>query len=370
MTKPLDRTLILLVLTLVVGGFLIFSSASLGLLSRGGARFSSVAFSQLLYGIIGGSAALLLASGIHYRLWRKYALPVFLFTLALSLLVFAPGIGLELNGAHRWLSIGFVSFQPAEFLKIGYVMCLAAWLSAAPRRVASLMRGAVPFCGIAALGGGAVLLQPDTDTFVIMMLASGALFLAAGGRWRHALALGIIGALIVAALALSRPYIMNRIAAFLDPSSDPQGASYHVNQSLIALGSGGLFGRGFGQSIQKFEHLPEPISDSIFAVYGEEFGFLGSAFLVLLFSAFALRGYKIATDAPDRFGMLLVVGLVTLIIAQTFLNIASMLALVPLSGLPLPFISQGGTALLAALASVGIILNVSKYRTRERTVLQ
>ena len=149
---------------------------------------------------------------------------------------------------------------------------------------------------------------------------------------------------------------------FLNPSHDPQGKGYQVKQSLIAVGAGGITGRGFGQSIQKFEYLPEPIGDSIFAVYAEEFGFIGTTFLILLFISFTFRGYKIAAESPDMFGMLLVVGFMTLIACQSFLNIGAMIGVAPLSGLTLPFISHGGTALLSTLIMVGIMLNVSKYR--------
>lgn len=364
MRKSADRILLGIVILLVIGGFFIFSSASLGLLAREGARFSSAAFSQIFFGIIGGTIALFLTSGIHYRFWRKYAFYIFLFTVGMTLLVFAPKTGLELHGAHRWLKIGVFSFQPAEFLKIGYVIYLSTWLSGMKAQVDSFTKGTLPFVGISALTGLVVLFQPDTDTFVVMTFAGIAMFLTAGGRWRDVLGLGLVGILLLAILAFQRPYIMDRLTSFLDPGDDPQGKSYQITQSLIAIGSGGIHGRGFGQSIQKFEHLPEPISDSIFAVYSEEFGFIGSALLVLVFSFFAFRGYKIATQSQDLFGMLLVIGFVTMIAAQAYLNIASMLALAPLSGLPLPFASHGGTALLATLASVGIILNVSKYRKR------
>ncbi|MBI4086633.1 FtsW/RodA/SpoVE family cell cycle protein [Candidatus Kaiserbacteria bacterium] len=370
MSRTLDRTLLGLVILLVVGGFFIFSSASLGLLAREGARFSSVAFNQIFYGIVGGSIALLVASSIQYRFWRRYAFYIFVTTGILTLLVFVPKIGLELNGAHRWVRIGFVSFQPSEFLKIGYVIYLATWLSGMKQHIRSFRKGTLPFFSIVALVGAVVLAQPDTDTFVIMTLAGVALFLTAGGRWRDVLWLALFGIALVAVLAFSRPYIMDRLTSFIDPSVDPQGKSYQINQSLIAIGSGHILGRGFGQSIQKFEHLPEPISDSIFAVYSEEFGFIGGVVLILLFSFFAFRGYRIAAESTDLFGMLLVVGFVTLIVSQAFLNIAAMLALAPLSGLPLPFISQGGTALLAVLASVGIILNVSKHRKKRSGVVQ
>ncbi len=359
-----------IVILLVVGGFFIFSSASLGLLAQAGARFSSVAFSQIFYGIIGGGIALFLASNIHYRFWRKYAFYIFLFSIGITLLVFAPKIGLELNGAHRWIKIGFLSFQPAEFLKIGYIIYLATWLSGMKKHIASFTKGTLPFFGIIALTGVLMLLQPDTDTFVIMGLAGTAMFLTAGGRWRDVLGLFLAGIVLLAILAFSRPYVMARLTSFIDPSRDPQGNSYQITQSLIAVGSGSIAGRGFGQSIQKFEHLPEAISDSIFAVYAEEFGFIGSTFLVLIFSFFAFRGYKIATESADLFGMLLVIGFITLIVTQAYLNIAAMLALAPIAGLPLPFISQGGTALLATLASVGIVLNISKYRKKKAAMVK
>lgn len=370
MQKNVDRTLLGIVIVLVVGGFFIFSSASLGLLAREGARFSSVAFSQIFFGIIGGSVALCLASNIHYRFWRKYAFYIFLLTAGMTLLVFVPKIGREFNGARRWLEIGFFSFQPAEFLKIGYIIYLSTWLSGMRKHITSFTKGTLPFFGIIALTGLVVLFQPDTDTFVVMALAGTTMFLTAGGRWRDVFGLVVIGVVFLVVFAFFHPYIMNRLTSFFDPTNDPQGKSYQINQSLIAIGSGGFSGRGFGQSIQKFEHLPEPINDSIFAVYSEEFGFIGSALLVLIFSFFAFRGYKIATQAQDLFGMLLVIGFTTLIAAQAYLNIAAMLALAPLSGLPLPFISQGGTALLAVLASVGIILNVSKYRTKRSATVK
>lgn len=365
--KSLDRTLLGLVLVLVAGGFLIFSSASLGLLARDGARFSSVALNQVLFGVVGGLIALTLASNIHYRIWRKYAFYLFAFALVLSVAVFLPVIGMAHGGAHRWIRLGSFTFQPTEFLKIAYVVYLATWLSGMQKHVSEFTKGTLPFVGIIALIGGVMLLQPDTDTFMIMAASGGAMFIAAGGRWRDMLALFCIAVLLVGSLALMRPYVRERIATFMNPSADSRGAGYQIQQSLIAVGSGGIVGRGFGQSIQKFEYLPEPIGDSIFAVYAEEFGFLGSAFLILIFTFFAFRGYTIAAHTPDLFGSLLTIGFITLIIAQAFLNMAAMLGVAPLSGLPLPFISHGGTALLSTLISVGIVLNVSKYAHSKKT---
>lgn len=356
-----DRILTGLILLLVAGGFLIFSSASLGLLAREGARFSGVAISQLVFGIGGGLAALLVMSNVHYRFWRKYAFYFFIAAIALTLAVFIPGLGFEHGGARRWIHLGSFSFQPAEILKIAFVIYLATWLSGMHRHAGTFLKGTLPFLGILGIVGAVMLAQPDTDTFMIMAFAGGAMFITAGGRWRDMAALAAIGIVLLTVLAFMRPYVMDRLTTFINPSADPQGGGYQIQQSLIAIGSGGWSGRGFGQSIQKFEYLPEPIGDSIFAVFSEEFGFAGSVGLVAIFTFFAFRGLKIATEVPDLFGTLLVMGFVITITAQAFLNMAAMLGIAPLSGLPLPFISHGGTALLATLASIGIVLNVSKY---------
>jgi cell division protein FtsW len=364
MGKGVDRTLLGIVLLLVTGGFFIFSSASLGLLAREGARFSSVAFSQIFFGIIGGGIAMFLSSQIFYRNWRKYAFYIFIATVILTLCVFIPGLGMEHGGAQRWIRLGSFTFQPAELLKIGFIIYMATWLSGVHKVIGTFKQGTLPFVGITAVVAVVMLLQPDTDTFMIMGVAALAMFITAGGSWRDVALMAGVGVLLLVILAFTRPYVMDRFTTFLDPSSDPQGSGYQIQQSLIAIGSGGISGRGFGQSIQKFEYLPEPIGDSIFAIYSEEFGFIGSALLIMLLAFFTFRGFRIASHATDLFGMLLVVGFMTLIVTQAFLNIASMVALAPLMGLPLPFISHGGTALLATLASVGIVLNVSKYQKK------
>ncbi|MCR4285466.1 MAG: putative lipid II flippase FtsW [Candidatus Kaiserbacteria bacterium] len=364
MRQPLDRTLLIFTYALITIGFLIFSSASLGLLAREGAKFSSVAINQVVFGIIGGTIALLLASIVHYRWWRQYAFYFFVFSLLLTLAVFVPGIGFSHGGATRWIALGSFTFQPAELLKVAFVVYVATWLSGMKAQITHFLSGTMPFVGLVVLVGIPLLFQPDTDTYLIMVAAAIAMFITAGGRVRDVLIMILSGVILIAVLAFSRPYIMERIQTFLNPSLDPQGSGYQIKQSLIAVGSGGIAGRGFGQSIQKFEYLPEPIGDSIFAVFAEEFGFIGSLVLIMIFSGFSMRGYRIATHAPDLFGMLLVVGLITLVSAQVFLNIAAMLAIAPLSGLPLPFISHGGTALFVTLGSIGIVLSVSRYQKK------
>ncbi len=361
--KSVDTVLLALIGIMVAGGFLIFSSASLGLMARDGASFGSVAFGQFIFGIVGGGAALFIMSNIYYRNWRKYAIYIFILSLAATLAVFIPGLGMTHAGATRWLDLGITTVQPSEFLKIGFVIYLATWLSGVHSKIETWKYGLFPFVGIVGAVGFVMLLQPDTDTFMIMGLAGMAMFVVSGARWRD-VGLLVLGAiLMLAVVAMARPYIMDRLTTFLDPDADPLGSGYQIQQSLIAVGSGGFSGRGFGQSIQKFEYLPEPIGDSIFAVYAEEFGFLGAFMLIASLVFLTMRGYRIAAQANDIFGTLLVTGFMTILIGQAFLNIGAMVALAPLSGLPLPFISHGGTALMSTLAALGIVLNVSKYRT-------
>ncbi|MCX6701980.1 MAG: FtsW/RodA/SpoVE family cell cycle protein, partial [Candidatus Zambryskibacteria bacterium] len=201
---------------------------------------------------------------------------------------------------------------------------------------------------------------PDNDTFIVIAIAGLAIFLTGGGRWRYIFISALIGLMVFAGLILTKPYVMSRITTFINPSLNALGSGYQIQQSLIAIGSGGIFGRGFGQSIQKFNVLPEPIGDSIFAVACEEFGLVGGVSIILLFIFFAFRGLKIAKKIPDIFGRLMVVGIVIMIVFQAFVNIGAMAGVLPLSGITLPFISHGGTALFMTLLEVGIILNVSK----------
>lgn len=363
--KKIDRSFFIIVVILVVSGFLIFTSASLGLLARGGAKFSQVAFNQILFGIVGGSIALLITSRIPYRFWKKNAFYIFILSIIATLFVFIPGVGLEFGGARRWLDLGITSFQPAELLKIGFIMYLAAYFSSLRTKIKKPIHGLFPFIGTLGVVSLILLSQPDTGTLVVMFAAGIAMFFVAGAKWSHIFSIAGAAAVGVGILAYIRPYVRERIFSFLNPASDPLGASYQIQQSLISIGSGEWFGRGFGQSIQKFNFLPEPIGDSIFSVAAEEFGFIGSIIIISIFLAFAFRGYKIATKAPDYFSGLLVVGIVTLIVSQSFINIGAMLGILPLTGLPLPFISHGGTALFFALAEVGIVLNISKYMKKD-----
>lgn len=358
--KSIDPSFLLVFLVLLVFGLLIFTSAALGLLARSGATFSSVAVTQLLLGFVGGGIALFILSRIDYRAWRPYTPYFFGFALFLTLLTFVPGIGLTLKGATRWISLGPVTFQPAELLKFASVALLAGVYATRMRETHTWKSGVLPLMLVCGVAAGILLLQPDTDGAAVLLLAGAAMLFAAGGRVWHLLLLGLIGLLALGAAAYQRPYLAERFMTFINHADDPQGAGWQIHQSLIAVGSGQWSGRGFGQSIEKFSYLPEPIGDSIFAVAAEEFGFIGSVLLVMLYAGVALLGLRIAARAPDPFGGLLVVGLVAVIIGQSFMNIASTLGLIPLSGLPLIFVSHGGTSLAIALAEVGVILSVSR----------
>lgn len=360
--KAVDFLFLGLIICLVVVGFFIFSSASLGLLARDGASLGSIVFSQFFFGVIGGLLAMLVTTHIFYRNWRQYALYIFLAAIGLTLLVFIPGLGMTHGGATRWLDLGFTTVQPSEFLKLAFVIYLATLFSGIHRKIDTWHYGVFPFVGVLGVIAAITFSLPDTDTFLVMATAGLAMYIVAGAKLRHVAILVATAVALVAVMAFSHDYIMNRLSTFLNPSLDGQASGYQIQQSLIAVGSGGWFGRGYGQSIQKFNYLPEPIGDSIFAVYAEEFGFIGSVLLVLAFALFTFRGYRIAAQSSDVFGMLLVVGFLTMIAVQAFLNIAAMIGVAPLAGLPLPFISHGGTALLTLLASLGIVLNVSKYR--------
>ncbi len=346
---------------LTVAGFFIFTSASLGLLAKEKGALKDIAFNQIFLGLFLGTIALIVISRIDYRVWRKYSLYIFLFSIALTLLVFVPSLGFEHGGARRWLFLGPISFQPSEFLKLGFIIYFATWLSGIKSEISRIGLGLIPFI-ILILTTSFLLIQPDTDTFLIICVTGLAMFIAAGCKWRDIIIILLIGIIGFTFIAFSKPYIMQRISTFFNPSEDSLGASYQIQQSLIAIGSGGFSGRGLGQSIQKFGFLPEPIGDSIFAVAAEEFGFLGSVTLIFLFVFFTIQGLRVAREAPDLFGGLVTVGIVILIVSQSFFNIAAMLGIVPLSGMPLLFVSHGGTALFFTLASVGIVLNVSRHR--------
>lgn len=357
-----DRVLLGIVTILVLFGFFMLASAFLGPAIKKSEVFYSALSRQILIGLVGGGFLFLITSYIPYQFWRKISLPFFLGTFFLTILVFESHLGFEYAGARRWLSFGPLFFQPSELLKFGFLVYLSSWLVSRKEEVSSFKYGLFPFLIIIAFVGLVLLMEPNISTLLVIGFTAVCLFYVAGGRFKQIAVMALLAAVLLFLIVQIKPYLKERLITFLNPNYDPQGQSYQLRQALIAFGSGGLFGKGFGMSVQKFNYLPEPTGDSIFAIIGEEFGFLGTSILLGLFLFFMYRGLLIATRAPDDFGRLLGSGIVILIIVQSFMNMTAMTGIFPLTGLPLLFISQGGSALALTLAEVGVLLNISKYQ--------
>ena len=357
-----DRVFVVLVVVIVLLGFAIFSSASLGLLARESSSVSKDILFQAGLGLGLGFLALLIARAIPLS-WFKVCAPyIYAGTLLLTALVFVPGIGLHAGGATRWIGLGFTTVQPTEFMKIGFVLVLAWWLAPRARQLANPRKGLYPFIGIVALPSILLIAQPNTSTMILLLVTGAMMFFSAGAPWRDFGILALIAVITLVAVVYARPHVAQRIKTFINPSENALTSGYQIQQSLIAIGSGGLLGRGFGQSVEKFNYLPEPEGDSIFAVFAEETGFVGASILLALFIALVARGIVIAGNSRDLFGGLVALGFSSIIILQAFINIGSMLGIIPLTGLPLPFISHGGTALMASLIMCGLILNVAAHK--------
>jgi cell division protein FtsW len=279
--------------------------------------------------------------------------------LGLLLLVYTP-FGLQTGGAERWIQLGPISFQPAEFMNIAMIVYLAAWLRK-KERTKKAIKGLVPFLIVVGLTTYLLLKQPSTSSAAILLAVSLIIYFASGTKFSHVLAIILIGAIAFGSVIYLSPYRWERVQSFLNPEANQLSSGYHINQTLIAIGSGGLWGVGYGQSTTKIKYLPEPIGDSIFAVIAEEMGFVGTGVLMGIFLLLILRTFQVAARAKDKFGHLLLVGFGSLIAIQAFVNIAAVSGVIPLTGAPLPFISYGGTALVSFMTIAGIINNVSKY---------
>jgi cell division protein FtsW len=354
------KAILALTLILLVFGLVVLSSAGI---VEGQKKFGSPYYyfnHQLLFGVLPGLALMFLLSKVDYKFWKKVSLLVLLGALALMILVFMPKFSFDLKGATRWLNIGGFSFQPSEVLKLSLIIYLAAWFGNRDERIKNWTYGMAPFFIVLAFIGLLLFLQPDIGTLIVVSLISFAMYFLAGSSVKHFLIIMLVAVILVSIIIAIEPYRFNRIKAFIDPSVDPQGISYQVNQSMIAIGSGGVFGVGFGKSTQKFGFLPEVVNDSIFAVVAEELGFLGASFLIILFLAFTFLMFRAANNTSDKFGKLVVMGVAVWVIVQAFVNIAAISGLVPLTGIPLPFLSYGGTAIIALLAGMGIVLNVAR----------
>ncbi len=362
--KKVDKFFFIITFILLALGVAMFISASLGVLAKNEKTFYSVLFSQLVLGLGLGFIGMYFCSKINYKFWRKFSFLIFLGSILLTAAVFIPALGWSHGGAERWIALGPLKFQPVEFLKFAFVIYFAAWLSWAKNRVQDFKFGVLPFLIMIAVIAFILFKQPDTKSFILIAITGISMLFISSVPLKYILGTILGATLLLGTLVYFTPYLQERVKTFINPSADAQGSSYQIQQSLIALGSGGIFGRGFGQSIQKFSYLPEPQGDSIFAVLGEELGFVGSTISIILYLFFILRGFHIANRSPDAFSGLLVYGIVILITAQSFMHIASVVGVFPLTGVPLVFMSQGGTSLMVYMMATGIVLNISKFQRK------
>lgn len=344
----------------VFGLFALASASSIYSYQRYGNTYA-VVLRQLIAGGIPGVVLFGLFFSVDYRRWARYRWVWLLVTLGLLGAVLLPGVGVVKNGARSWIGFGPVSFQPAEVVKLTALLFLAAWLAEAGYQSLQRIRyGMAPFLVFAGLTAALIAAQPDLGTLLVVGMILAVTYFASGARLLHVLLLvcaSVVGLLLV---FLSGGYRAERLSVFLNPGLDPQGVGYHITQAYLAIGSGGWFGRGLGKSHQKFSYLPEVSADSIFAVVAEELGFVVTVLVVAAIALVVLRALRIARRSPDPFGRFLAVGVATWFGFQSFLNIAVMVGLAPLTGLPLPFISAGGTALASNLAAAGLLLNISR----------
>lgn len=356
----MEKRLLFITLILLVFGLVILSSAGI---VEGQKKFGSSYYylnKQILFGVLPGLLLFFLFSKIDYKFWRKISSVVLFGTLLLMIFVFVPDVGIGLKGANRWVSLWGLSFQPSEILKLAMVIYLAAWFGSRDGRLKNWSYSTAPFFIVISFIGILLAMQPDVGTLAVIVLIALGIYFAAGSSLKHLFIIIAVFVLAVAGLIFIEPYRLNRLKTFFDPSVDPRGISYQLNQSLIAIGSGGFFGNGYGESTQKLGFLPEVVNDSIFAVVVEELGFVGAMVLVGLFIILSHTLVSIAKVASDKFGCLLVIGMSTWIIGQAFVNIAAVSGLIPLTGIPLPFVSHGGTAVIALLAGLGIVRNIAK----------
>lgn len=353
----MDYWILFLIFGLCIFGLLMIYSSS-AVLSFEQYGINNYYFKKQLVSFGIGLVALVITSAIDYRFWQKYATVFLAITVVLLISVFI--FSSHISGAQRWIRVGFINIQPSELTKLAFIIYLAAWLTKRKDQIANFKQSFIPFVIIVGVIGFLIIKQPDMGTMSVIVGTAVIMFYCSGAPlWQMGVgALGLVGVFLL--LIKSAPYRMQRLMVFLNPSAEKLGAGYHINQALLAIGSGGWFGLGFGQSKQKYLYLPEPHTDSIFAITTEELGFLRASVVIVIFILIAIRGYNIAKKAPDQFSRLLAIGITSWIVVQFFINIGAMIGIMPLTGVPLSFVSYGGSSLMMLLAATGILLNISK----------
>ena len=358
--KPGDFWLMLIVMILVIFGLImVFSASYYYSISQAGNAYSYLLRHGLW--VILGIGVMILGASIDYRIYRKAAVP---FVIIIGvLLILVPFIGTTVNGATRWLSIGPITIMPGELAKPAVILFTAWYLSEKPDRIKSAVRGILPLIALAGVYGALIIKQPNLSTAITVCGIVVAMMLVAGMKWRYffgAAGIGVGGILSILMFARGS-YWYTRLTSFTDPFADPLNDGYQAVQSLLALGSGGLFGVGLGKSVQKNLYLPEPQNDFILAIIGEELGYIGVLALIVVYCLFVWRGSHIAMNSPDQFGMLLASGIVLMVAIQVILNIAVVTSSMPATGINLPFVSYGGNALLIFMFCSGVLINISRH---------
>ncbi|MEE8369815.1 MAG: putative lipid II flippase FtsW [Dehalococcoidia bacterium] len=357
---PPDHLLLVATAALLILGLMAVYSTSfaVGYLEFGDTNYFVAR--QAIFALI-GVGVLVLFMQLDYRRLRALSVPMMLLALAGLLAVLIPGLGVERNGASRWLEIGPVSVQPSEFAKLAVIVYISAWLASRGNRISSFSLGFIPFVLMVGLVGGLIISEPDMGTALIVLLTASTLFFVAGAPLIHLGLLIMMGGLVSWVVILSKDYQLDRLASFVSPESDPQGIGFQVIQLLIALGSGGPAGLGWGASRQKFYYLPSAHTDGVFAILGEELGFIGLLAILSLFAFLLYRALRVTMRSRDQFAQLLGVGIVSWIAYQTLINIGGITRTIPLTGVPLPFLSYGGSSLIAVMAAIGVLLSLSRY---------
>jgi cell division protein FtsW len=353
--KWINPWLLIIIILLSLIGIIMVYNSSVAIAIRDFSDQYYYVREQLKWIII-GLFAMIFCTFLNYKVWIKFAFPMFIITLCMLLLVFVPVIGVKALGAHRWIKIGPIIIQPAEVAKLTIIVYLSAWLSTKETN------RLIPFLLFMGMIVGLVVIEPDLGTSIILVLLSIVIYFCSGAPLKHLFILMPLLVCGIIILAVISPYRFQRIMTFIHPESDPQGASYQIRQALLAIGSGGPFGLGLGKSRQKYEYLPEANTDSIFAVYAEELGFVGATGLILLYIALLWIGFKVARNAPTKESRLMALGITSWMGIQSGLNISAITGLMPLTGIPLPLISSGGSSLIVSLSALGILLNISRLR--------
>lgn len=359
--KPVDKTLLTIMILLLLTGLLtLFSATYYKARNSTGDPWAEV--KKQLFGVAVGAAAMQLTIRIPYSFWgrRKVVVAGIGISAVLLLLVIIPGVGVSINGSRRWLSLAGISFQPGEFAKYAVVLFMAMVLTARGRKIQRLIRGILPVLAVPGVLFLLILEQPNLSTAGTIIIVSVLMVMLSGAKWRHMTVLGAGGLALGAYYAWSEEYRRERLLSFMNPFAKMSDEGYQLSQSLIAFGSGGLFGMGLGQGRQKYAYLPYPESDFIFAIVGEDFGLAGCLVVIALFLAFMLAGMRIAMTCEDKHGCLLAAGIIGMISVQAFINMGVVVGVLPTTGLPLPFFSAGGTSLSITMAAVGIVLNISR----------